>query len=158
MPCPYNLSPFLQSRFSPQRLRLVRSLPGEVGIILAKMTVCCGLLINRPPEIQLFDDPFRREIEVLPDQRHDLLVVDLPGPEGVDKDRDRLRNADRICQLDLYPSGNTRRNDVLCDIARNIGAGAVDLRRVLAGKTAAAVTAHTAVAVHYDLPAGQAGI
>src|SRR5262245_12731590 len=65
------------------------------------------------------------------------------------------RYADRIRNLDLAPVGEPRRNDVLRDVARGVGSGAVDLRRVLPGERTAAVRRGPAVRVDDDLAAGQ---
>ena len=69
-----------------------------------------------------------------------------------------MRRADRVRDLDLAALGQAGGHDVLGDPAHGVGAGAVDLRRVLAGERAAAVAGHAAVGVDDDLAPGQAGI
>ena len=49
-------------------------------------------------------------------------------------------------------------DDVLRHVARGVGGRAVDLRRILAGKRAAAVRGRAAVGVDDDLAAGEAGV
>ena len=83
---------------------------------------------------------------------------DLLGAERLDHDRQRVRHADGVGELDLAAVGETRGDDVLRDPARGVGGRAVDLRAVLAREGAAAVTAHAAVGVDDDLAAGQAGV
>ena len=82
----------------------------------------------------------------------------MRGTEGVDHDRQRLGNADGVGQLDFAAVGQTGGDHVLCDPARGIRGGAVDLGAVLAAKGAAAVTAVTAVGVDDDLAAGEARV
>src|SRR6202012_1871287 len=66
--------------------------------------------------------------------------------------------ADRIADLDGALPGQTRRHDVLGQVAAEIGRRAVHLGRVLAGEGAAAVRGRAAVGVDNDLAAGQAGV
>src|SRR5205823_9930703 len=87
-----------------------------------------------------------------PRERHRL------GVEALDLDRDRPRDADRVRDLELAAVGEARRNDVLRDVARGVGGGAVDLRRVLAREGTAAVARRAAVRVDDDLPSGEAGV
>ena len=85
-------------------------------------------------------------------QPHDLgqdgfqfLFVDLPRAVQIDIDRQWLGDADGVGQLDRGAVGETRRDDVLGEIARRIGGGAVDLGRVLAEEGAAAMRRGSAV-------------
>ena len=54
--------------------------------------------------------------------------------------------------------GQARGDDVLGQVAADVGGRAVDLGRVLAGEGAAAVRGRAAVGVDDDLAAGQAGV
>src|SRR5690606_33176548 len=65
---------------------------------------------------------------------------------------------DRVGDLDLAAVCESGGDDVLGDPAHRVGAGAVHLAGVLAGEGAAAVAGHTAVGVHDDLAAGEAGV
>ena len=67
-------------------------------------------------------------------------------------------DADRVGDLDLAAIRQVGGDDVLGDVARRVGRGAVDLGRVLAGEGAAAVARHPAVGVDDDLAAGEAGV
>src|SRR2546429_3055982 len=86
-----------------QVLDAVRSLPRELGLRASEVTIGRGLLVDRPAQVEILDDPRRREVEVTPDQRLEDPVRNLPGAERVDHDRDRLRDADRLGDLDLRP-------------------------------------------------------
>ncbi len=92
---------------------------------------------------------------------HDLgqaVLGDLAGAERVHQQRHRLGNADRVRDLHLAATGQTRSDDVLGDVARVVAGRAIDLRRVLAREGAAAVPAHAAVRIDDDLAPGQAGV
>src|SRR5206468_6672966 len=82
----------------------------------------------------------------------------LFGVLGVNQDRDRVGDADRVGELDLALVCQARRDEVLGDIPGHVGGRPVHLAGVLAGEGAAAVAAHAAVGVHDDLAAGQAGV
>ncbi len=92
------------------------------------------------------------------DRRFDLVVADRAGAVGVDIERQRLRHADRIGELDRAALGEARGDDVLGEIARDVRGRAVDLGRVLAAERAAAVRGRAAIGVDDDLAAGQAGV
>ena len=86
------------------------------------------------------------------------LGVDLLGAEQVEGQRDGVRGADGVRDLELAPVGEPGGDDVLRDVARHVGGGPVDLRGVLAAEGAAAVRRVAAVGVHDDLAAGEAGV
>ena len=88
----------------------------------------------------------------------DLLVGNLAGAFGVDRDVHRLGHADRVRDLHLALARDARRDDVLRDVARGVGSRAVDLGRILAGERAAAVRRGAAVGVDDDLAAGEPGV
>ena len=67
------------------------------------------------------------------DQALDVGVRDPARPERLDGERDRPGDPDAVRDLDLEPVRQPGRDDVLRDPSRRIGAGSVDLRRVLAG-------------------------
>ena len=89
-------------------------------------------------------------------RRSSSLVVERAGAEGVDANRDRLGDADRVGHLHLAAPREPRRHQVLGDPAHRVGGAAIDLRGILAREGAAAVAPHAAVGVDDDLAAGQA--
>ena len=101
-------------------------------------------------------DAARRQIHQLLQDRGELLLVRRSG--GIDIERQRLGDADRIGDLDRAALGEPGGDDVLGEIARRVGGGAVDLGRVLAGKRAAAMRRRAAIGVDDDLAAGDPGI
>ncbi len=124
----------------------------------AEVAVGRGRLVHRVEQVEHLGDRVRAQVEVLADQLHDLLVADLAGAEGVDRDRGRLGHADGVGNLDLATLGEAGGDDVLRHVAAGVGGGAVDLGRVLAGERAAAVAGHAAVGVDDDLASGQAAV
>ncbi len=80
------------------------------------------------------------------------------GAVGLDHQRQRVRDADRVGDLHLAAVGEAGRHHVLGHVARRVRGGAVHLRRVLAGERAAAVAGRAAVGVHDDLAPGEAGV
>ena len=65
------------------------------------MTVLCGFPIDRSSKIEPTDDCFRSQIKYAPDCICKLFIRDLSRAERIDSQRDRLSNADRVCDLDF---------------------------------------------------------
>ena len=76
----------------------------------------------------------------------------------VDIERQRLRHADRIGQLDRATRRQSCRHDVLGEVAGDVGSRTVDLGRVLAAESAAAVRCRAAIGIDDDLAARETGI
>src|ERR687892_1651234 len=66
-----------------QRIRLVRTLPGEFWFRASEVTEGRGLPVDRSAEVELLDDAARRQFEVLANNRRDRLFRNAPGPFGV---------------------------------------------------------------------------
>src|SRR5579864_839776 len=141
-----------------QRLGLVGALPREVAVLAPEVPVRRGLRIDRPPQVEIAEDRRRAQVEVLAHERLDLRHRDVLRPERLDEDRHRVRDADRVRDLQLAALGEPGRDDVLRDVARRVRRGAVDLRRILAGERAAAVRRRAAVRVDDDLAPREAGV
>jgi len=115
-------------------------LPREhVGRLAAEVAVRRRLQVARLAQVERARDQSRAEVERLEHLREDLLVGDLARAVGVDVDRERLRDADGVRDLHDRAAGQARGDDGLGRLARDVGAGAVDLGRVLAREGAAAV-------------------
>src|SRR5579859_1668558 len=144
-----------------QRFSEVRLLPGEAALIVrraAEMAVGRRAGIDRPIEVEMPADAARGQIHHFGHGLLELVLRNLAGAVGVDIDRQRPRHADRIGELQRAAVGETRRDDVLGDVARRISRRAIDLGRILAGEGAAAMRGRAAIGVDNDLAAGQAGI
>ena len=122
------------------------------------MTVSRCLLVDRTAKVEHSDDAGRTDVEILADDICDLRVGQLACAACVDRDGHRLRYADRVGELDLNLIGDACCHDILRDIAGSIRCGAVDLCRILAGKSAAAMACVSAVCVDNDLAACETGI
>src|SRR5438445_11633455 len=129
-------------------------LPGQVEVGTAEVAVRRGLPEDRPAPPEAIDALPRTEVEVLVDEPPDHVIVDGPGAERLDVEGHRLRDADDVRDLDLAAARETGRDDVLRDVTRGVRAGPVDLRRVLAAESAAAVRRVAAVRVDEDLTSG----
>ena len=106
----------------------------------AEVTVRGRLAIDRPTQVEIADDCAGPQVEDLADSLLDRVDADLLGAERLDEDRERVRHADGVGELDLAAIGKTGCHDVLGDPARSVGGRAVDLGAVLARERAAAVT------------------
>ena len=122
------------------------------------MAVGRGLGVDRLVQPEVIADAVGREVDELAERLFELAFLDLAGAVEIDIDRERLGDADGIGELDRAAIGELGGDDVLGEIARCIGRGAIDLGRVLAGKGAAAMGRRAAIGVDDDLAAGQAGI
>ena len=130
-----------------------------LGIVdFAEVAVVGRLRINRAEQIELLDDVGRLEAEDLQHRAFDFLLVDRCRAEGVDVNADRLRMADGVGKLNFALGREAGCDDVLRHLAAHVSRAAIHLGRILAGESAAAVTAHAAVAIDDDLAAGQAGV
>src|SRR5437867_488992 len=69
----------LHARVVAQVLDAVRPLPGELGLWAPEVAVGGGLLVDRPAQVEILDDPGRCEVEVAPDHRLEDPVRHLPG-------------------------------------------------------------------------------
>src|SRR4051812_7678991 len=87
-----------------------------------------------------------------------LGLIDRAGPSSADIERNRLRYANSVRKLDGATVGKTSGHHVLGQVARHIGRRAVDLGRIFAGESAAAMRSRTAVRVDDNLAAGQPGV
>src|SRR5439155_2209955 len=58
----------LHSSVVPQILHAIGALPGEVGLRATEVSVGGRLLVDRPAQVEVLDDPRRREVEVAADQ------------------------------------------------------------------------------------------
>ena len=137
---------------------LIGLLPGDVGIVLAEVTIVGGLRVDRATEFELTDDLGGFEAEGLLHSDLDRLLGNRSGAEGVDVDRDGIRMADRIGELYLAASGKSGSDNILRNVAAHVGSGAIDLRGILSGEGATTVAAHSAVGVDDDLAASKTGI
>src|SRR5918999_4942415 len=98
------------------------------------MAVRRGLPVDRTSQPEALDDRPWTEVKVLFDQLADGLVRDLPGAERLDVQRDGSRLADDVRDLDLEAVGQPCLDHVLGHVARGVGRGPVDLRRIFSAE------------------------
>src|ERR1051325_7268354 len=142
-----------ESRVAAQRLGLVGPLPGKLGLVAAEVTIGGCLPVDGPAQVEGLDDAARRQLEVRAHDIRELEFVDLACPLRVDVDRDRVRDADSVSELDLAALGDASSDDILGDVSRHVTGRTVDLRRVFTRKGTAAVRASAAIGVDDDLAA-----
>src|SRR5262249_58868298 len=73
----------LDARVVPQILDAVRPLPRELGLGASEVAVGGGLLVDRPAQIEILDDPGGREIAMTPGHRLAPPVPDLAGSKRI---------------------------------------------------------------------------
>src|ERR1039458_5437614 len=145
-----------QSGIAGQRRCFVGALPREVGIAEPEVTVSRGLPVNRPPQVQRFDDPARRELEVSANQIRDDFRIHLRSPKRLDQHTDRIGHADRIRQLHFAAPCQPARDHILRNVPRHISRRPVHLRRIFSAECPAARSprrSHPPVALRSALPA-----
>ena len=67
--------------FFAQRFHLIRGFPGDALFGAAKMPECRGVAVDRPPQLQVFDDAPRGEREMRANQRGDFVFGTMPVPK-----------------------------------------------------------------------------
>ena len=80
------------------------------------MPVGCRLTVDRPAQIQRGDDSGRRQIKFRTHDFGQTVVGQLARAAGVDVDRDRILDADRIGDLKLDAVAKPGRNQILADM------------------------------------------
>src|SRR5580693_1117387 len=80
----------------PQEVRLVGALPGEVRLVAAEVAVGRGLAVDGTVEVQVLAERGRPEIEMLIDQLEYPRLGNTFGPERLDQQGQRARDADRV--------------------------------------------------------------
>src|SRR5690606_36601307 len=74
---------------------------GHLERIAAEEAVGCGLTVHRVQQVQHVGDRVRAQVEVRAHQLDDLVVADLAGAEGVQRNGGRLGYADGVGHLNL---------------------------------------------------------
>jgi len=113
-----------------QVFNLVCLLPWKIHIRTAKVTISCGLFVDRTTQIQHLDDSCRTQVEVLTDHFYQFGIRQLTGSEGINSDGSRSCNTNCIGELDLTLVSQSCCNDVLscitcCICCRTVYLGAV---------------------------------
>src|SRR5699024_1362281 len=128
-------------------------LPGKIHICASEMSVSGSLFVDRSSQIKHTDDSRRTEIKVFSDDLHKFLVGEFSCSERFHINGSGTGNSDSVGKLDLTFVRKSRRNNILRHITGRVSCGTVHLGTVFSGKSSAAVTSVSAVAVHDDLTA-----
>ena len=126
-----SLSSFLLLQRSLERLCFVGFLPADAEILSADMTVRCEQTVLCLGQTELADDGIRTAVKDLCHRSRELLLAVAGGAEGVHANRNRLCHTDCVGELDLAPSRELCRDDVLGDVARVVRRASVNLCRSL---------------------------
>src|SRR6266550_7751840 len=132
-------------------LRARGGFPRRVDVRAAEMPVHRRLAEEWAAQVELLDDAQRAQVEELGDGGGDRRLGNTSRAEGIDPNRDRLDDTDRVRDLDLTFAREACCHDVLGDVPGAVCAGPIDLRRVLAREASAAVARIPAVGVDHDL-------
>jgi len=148
--------------FSYLEVQGLRSLPGEVSVVAAEVTVSGGLLHDRAAQVQVADDGSRAQVEVILDNLSDLQVgltrAGQTSTVGINEDGQWVRHTDGIGQLDQASVGQTSSNEGLGDPTSSVGSGTIDLGGILTREGSTTVGTPTTIGINDDLAAGQTSI
>ena len=70
-----------------QSLCLVGCLPWKIKVGASEMSVCSGATVDRSAQVKHLDDSSRAQVEVLTNDRNQLLVRKSAGSKGIHHDR-----------------------------------------------------------------------
>src|SRR4029450_2015216 len=115
------------------------------------MAVIGCLTINRPQQIELFDDLGRFEIENVPNGALQFLLVHFSGAESINADAPGLGTPNGMGQLTSTPPRQPCRNNILRNPPAHVSCAAIYLRRVFSGESSAPMPSHSAVGIANDL-------
>src|SRR3970282_2244666 len=104
---------------------------GEVVVVAPEVAVGRRLRVDRPEQVEVADDRRRAEVEVVPYELLDPRDRDRLRAEALDLDRNRVRDADRVRDLELTAVDEAGCNEVLRRVPGRVRGGTGDLRRVL---------------------------
>src|SRR6516225_6650874 len=116
------------------------------------MTVVSCLAVDRAQQIKLLNNCRRLEIENFPDALLDFRLIYGRRAKCVNRDAYWIGISDCVSELHFASIRQTRRDNILGDVPSHISSRSIHLRRILAGKRTAAVSAHTTVGIYNDLP------
>ncbi len=144
-----------------QLLRQIGLFPGKTAFSVrraAEMAIGGGARIDWPIEPQMLPDAARGKAHDLEEGCLEFFFRNLARSVGIDIDRQRLGDADRVGKLNRAAIGETRGNDVFGEVTGGIGCRAIDLRWILARKCAASMWRRPAIGVDDNFAAGQTAI
>src|SRR5580693_4687669 len=94
---------------------------------------------DRTVQFEMFANAARGQVHNVHQRRLELRLVDTPGLMEIGVNREGARDPDSIGKLYCAALGQASCDDILSQIARRVSRRAVDLGRILTGKSATAV-------------------
>ena len=125
---------------------------------MGEVSVVTELGKARAIQAQGADHPVRGQVEYSTDSLRQCSIRMFSGAVGIDAHGHRLRLPNGIGQGDRASLRQPSRYDVLGDVPGHIGAAAIHLRPILPGQRPTPVGDKSAVGVHHELAARQAGV
>ena len=122
------------------------------------MSVCGKLLVLGFSEVKRGNNSRGAKVEHLCYSFAELIVGILACSECINKNGNGLCYADCVSNLNFALFGKSCRNDIFRNITRRVSCGTIDLRRILSGESAAAVTSVAAVCINDYLTSGKSAV
>src|SRR6266571_6555250 len=138
-----------------QSFSFISKLPSETVAGAAEVTVRRSRFIDRPAQIELFDNFARRQWKMFANEIGKFSFADAATATRIDIDRDRIGYSDGIRELHFTFVCQSGSDDVLCNVTRHVCCRAIDFRRIFSRERSAAVRCVTAICVDDDLASGQ---
>src|SRR3954464_3398338 len=142
-------------------LHQVGLFPGEAAVLVrgaAEMAVGRRAPVDRTVKLERAADVRGGEPEDFGQRPFEFLLVDFAGAMGIDQERHRVGDTDRIGDLDGAALRDAGGDHVLGKIAGGIGRRAIDLGGILSGEGAAAMGSIAAIGVDDDLAPSEPAI
>lgn len=109
-------------------------------------------------QIQVFDDSGGAAVEMIIEYGGQFCVGNLTRAEGIHIKRYGLGDADRVGELHLAALSKASCYNIFGNVSRHVRGAPIHLGRVFPAEGAAAVAPHSAVGIHDNFAARQAGI
>ena len=144
------------------KVEVLRSLPCEVSIIAAEMSVSRGLLHAWSAQVQVTNDATGSEVEVVLDNLGQILVSLVGSGEAsavrVNEDRKGMRKTNSVTELNKASVAKASVHQRLGDPSGSVSSRSIDLGGVLTGEGASSVGTPTSIGINDNLSAGKTSI
>jgi hypothetical protein len=144
------------------KVEVLRSLPCEVSIIAAEMSVSRGLLHAWSAQVQVTNDATGSEVEVVLDNLSQILVRLVGSGEAsavrVNEDRKGMRKTNSVTELNKASVAKASVHQRLGDPSGSVSSRSIDLGGVLTGEGTSSVGTPTSIGINDNLSAGKTSI
>jgi len=138
------------------------SLPCEIRVFAAKVSVGSSLLEDRSAEVKVSNDSSGAKVKVSIDNLSDLCIGLARSGDAssvsVNKDGERVRDADGVRELNQDSVAKTGSNKRFSNPTSGICSRAVNLCGVLSGEGSTTVGTPTTVSINDDFTAGESSV